>query len=179
MTNKELNALMRKIQKGNPLAFDELYNQTYKGVFSFIYSMLNNFQNTEDVLQETFIKVKLNANSYTLGTNVISWILQIAKNTAINYVKKESRHNYVNIEEIPVASSKKEYNLDERFYLHNLLNKVLSQEDRQIFILHTLYGYKNKEIAQFTNLPLGTVLWKYNRAVKVLKQKIKEDSNAQ
>ncbi|MBQ7351469.1 MAG: RNA polymerase sigma factor [Clostridia bacterium] len=179
MKNKELNSLMLRIQNGEELAFDILYEETHRGVFSFIYSMLNNFQNTEDVLQETYIKIKLNSGSYKIGTNVISWILQIAKNTALNYIKKDARHNSVNIDEIPVLANEKEYNIEDSFYLHNLLNKVLAEEDRHIFILHTLYGYKNKEIAKFLNLPLGTVLWKYNRAIKILKEKIKEDKNEQ
>jgi RNA polymerase sigma-70 factor (ECF subfamily) len=37
-----------------------------------------------------------------------------------------------------------------------------------------LSGYKHREIAKFLNLPLGTVLWKYNRALKVLKENLKE-----
>ena len=73
--------------------------------------------------------------------------------------------------------NKSEENIEDRLYLHNLINRVLSENDREIFILHALYGYKNKEIAKFLNMPLGTVLWKYNRAIKVLKEKIKEEKN--
>ena len=64
-----------------------------------------------------------------------------------------------------------------KLFIYQLINNNLSLIDRQIVILHIIHGYKNREIAKFLNLPLGTVLWRYNKSIKVLKEKIKEVLN--
>ena len=59
-----------------------------------------------------------------------------------------------------------------------LLNQCLNQLDdkkRQIVMLHSLTGYKFKEIAQLLKLPLSTVLSKHNRAIKKLQQIVRQE----
>jgi RNA polymerase sigma-70 factor (ECF subfamily) len=50
--------------------------------------------------------------------------------------------------------------------------RVLSDEERQIVILHAVSGVKHREIAKIMEMPLPTVLSKYNRAMKKLKKKM-------
>lgn len=172
MNKKELDLIMRKIQNGDEDAFAIFYHETYKGLFSFIYSYVKNWHTSEDIMQETYIKVKLNSEKYLIGTNVTAWLFQIAKNLCLDFLKKPINQNSVPIEDVHLE---KIYESDTKMYVHDLLNKYLSTTDRQIVLLHILHGYKNREIAQILQLPLGTVLWKYNRAMKELKTKIKED----
>ena len=49
---------------------------------------------------------------------------------------------------------------------------ILSDDERQIVVLHAVSGYKHKDIADLMELPLPTVLSKYNRALKKLKERI-------
>lgn len=172
MNRKELNILMKNIQAGDEDSFTVFYAETHKGVFSFIYTFVKNWHTAEDLLQETYIKVKLNADKYAIGTNVIAWLFQIAKNICLDYLKRPSTQETLELNEF---SAETHYEYENRLYVHDLLNKNLSTTDRQIVLLHILHGYKNREIAEILNLPLGTVLWKYNRAMKELKNKIKED----
>ena len=88
MNKKELDILMRNIKNGDEESFTLFYQTTHKGVFSFIYSYTKSWHITEDLLQETYIKVKLNADKYHLNTNANAWILQIAKNTCLDYLRK-------------------------------------------------------------------------------------------
>lgn len=169
MNKKELDILMTQIQDGSNTAFETLYNEMYRGVFSFIYSYTKNYHTAEDLLQETFIKVKTKIQNYNSGTNASAWILQIAKNTALDYLRKNKP-----VDETQETSNY--FDLDQKLYLQNCLIKYIEDGDRQIIILHTFYGYKAREIAKILNIPMGTVLWKYNRAMKILKQKIKEDN---
>ena len=60
--------------------------------------------------------------------------------------------------------------LEDRLLLETLLDS-LSQEERQVVILHALWGLKHREIAAQLRVPLGTVLAKYNRALKKLREK--------
>lgn len=172
MNKKELDKLMKKVQEGDENSFAIFYHETYKGLFSFIYSYVKNWHTSEDLMQETYLKVKLNADKYIAGTNVTAWLFQIAKNLCYDYLKKSSSKE---LEVIDYVVIEKSFEPDTKMYVHDLINKYLSDVDRQIVLLHVLHGYKNREIAQILQLPLGTVLWRYNRAMKDLKKKIKED----
>lgn len=55
------------------------------------------------------------------------------------------------------------------------MNKVLSDGERQIVILHVVSGFKHREIAQMLDKPLGTVLWAYNNALAKLKKELEKE----
>lgn len=173
MDKRELDKLIIKIQDGDENAFAIFYDETYRGLFSFIYSYLKDWHTSEDLMQETFIKVKSNIDKYTLGTNVIAWMFQIAKNLCKDYLKKQNAHRIENIDNVVIE---KNYEPERNTFVHDLINKNLQEPDRQIVLLHILFGYKNREIAKILNIPLGTVLWRYNKSIKKLQNKLKEDS---
>ena len=175
MDKKILNDLLIDIQSGNELAFEKLFNYSNKSIFTFVYSFIKHKETAEDLTQDTFIKIKRFIYLYKPNTNPSAWILQIAKNISIDYIKKYKNETNIDISQFEIIDKK--YNSPENnLLLHDLLNKYLSIEDRQIILLHDVHGYKNKEIAKFLNMPIGTVLWKYNKAMKLLKIKYKEES---
>lgn len=167
MQERRLDQLLLKISQGDNDAFNELYNQTSKGVFAFIYSYLKNYRDSEDVLQTVYLKIKLNVNQYKQGTNARAWIFQIAKNLSLNEIKK--RKPTAELTE-DVSSASSSYNMG----VSDVMNRVLDEEERQIIILHVLWGYKHREIADILNCPTGTVTSKYKRGVEKLKQALKE-----
>ena len=170
MHKSEINNLMKDVQRQDEVAFENLFNETKKGVFSFLYTYVKDYYLAEDLVQETFIKVKLNAQNYKLGTNASAWILQIAKNTAIDFLRKEKKT--VDMEEVVINQG--EPNFDEKLVLHNALNNNLNGNERQIVLLHIVYGYKHREISKILGIPVGTVLWKYNMSLKRLKSVLAE-----
>lgn len=165
-----LNALMSKIQEGDEDAFAELYKETCRGVFTFAYSIVGNTQDAEDIMQEAYIKVRRFAQSYTIGGNVSAWILQITKNLAYDFLRKSNRTK--EIENIDILPNIENVTPNDKLSVYHVINKYLSLVDRQIVILHIVYGYKNREIAKFLDMPVGTVLWRYNKSMKVLREKL-------
>ncbi len=179
MDKKLLDNLIQKIQLGDEKAFEDFYVATNKKLFSFVYIIVRNQFDAQDIVQETFIKFKANVNSYKIGTNPSAFLMQIAKHTALDKLRKAKRETNYNSENFEVSDlgqpcSQKEQSL----YIHDLINNNLQLEERQIIILHIVGGYKHREIAKFLGLPLGTVLWKYNRAIKILKEKIREEQKS-
>lgn len=167
MQERQLDQLLLKISQGDNDAFSELYNATGRGVFAFIYSYLKNYQDSEDVLQTVYLKIKLNAYQYKQGTNARAWILQIAKNLSLNELKK--RKPTVELtEDVPLSSSPR------NMVVSDVMNRVLDEEERQIIVLHVLWGYKHREIAEILNCPTGTVTSKYKRGVQKLQTALKE-----
>lgn len=167
MQDRQIDQLLQRIAQGDNDAFETLYKQTGRGVFAFVYSYLKNYQDSEDVLQTVYLKIKLNAGSYKQGTNARAWILQIAKNLSLNEIKKRKPSEELT-ENIPSRSS--EFGLG----ISDVMNKVLDEEERQIIILHVLWGYKHREIAAITGSPTGTVTSKYKRSVQKLQSALKE-----
>lgn len=167
MQEKQIDQLLQRISQGDNDAFELLYRQTSRGVFAFVYSYLRNYQDAEDVLQLVYLKVKLNAATYKQGTNARAWMLQIAKNLSLNELKKRKPFEELN-DNIGLYAPSQDMPVSE------VMNRVLDEEERQIIILHVLWGYKHREIAQMLGSPTGTVTSKYKRGVEKVKQALKE-----
>ena len=60
MDERQIDKLLTRISTGDNEAFEELYEKTKRGVFSFVYSYLDNYASTEDVMQTVYLKIKLN-----------------------------------------------------------------------------------------------------------------------
>ncbi|MCD8372623.1 MAG: RNA polymerase sigma factor [Clostridia bacterium] len=165
MTTKEADALMQKIAHGDNDAFCEFYNLTVKGVFSFAYSYLGNREDAEDVTQSAYLAVKRKAYTYQSGTNARAWLLQIVKNLALDELRKRRRTGEL--------TEERAGEFTDNTALSYMLAE-LSDEEREIVVLHVFWGYRHREIAKLLNKPLGTITWKYNAEVKKLEKYGKE-----
>lgn len=167
MNEKQINKLLVQTARGDNDAFAELYEKTKHGVFSFLYSFLQNYEDTEDAMQTVYLKIKLYIDKYTPDTNGRAWILQIAKNLALNelYARKKT----INIDDTDIEDkSPMPYGISET------MQKVLDEEERRIVIMHVLWGFKHREIAEMINCPTGTVTSKYKRSIAKLQSALKE-----
>ena len=161
------DSLIEKISTGDTDAFRELYESASKSIYGFALSILKNSQDAEDVLQETFIRVWDNSESYKPQGKPMAWIIRIARNLAMTQLREKGKHNQPDcVAQLPDFSSVS--NSESRLLLEKLFG-VLSDDEKQIVILHIAAGLKHRETAQLLGLPLGTVISKYNRALKKLR----------
>lgn len=152
------------------LEFKHLYTLHKKHVFAMALSILRDSSLAEDVMQETFIKLYQHQTHQDIP-NVKAWLLSVSRNTALDLYRKKKRE---------IAG------FDERYFdqIHYkspdpldmmILTKyleLLDSEERQIIILKDISGMKHREIAKIIEMPLGTVLWKYQSALKKLRKSI-------
>ncbi len=164
----ELDNYLERISLNDTEAFNELYNLINTNVYSFALSILKNHDDALDVVQDTFISIYHNAYRYEKKGKPMAWILTITKNLA--YMKIRSNKKEVDITNIEF---KKNDNYDK--ILINYLLENLTAEERQIIVLHSLNGFKFHEIAGILDLKLTTTLSKYHRAIKKLKELMKEE----
>ncbi len=170
MDKQLLEKNMQSMQIGSEQAFEVVYNLTRKKVFFTILSIIKDYGLAEELMQDTYIKIRQNIGKYNKNTNAQAWILQIARNLTLNAYnrrKKEIIPDDANTEYL--FNSNTEEDLLNQMLLKKLL-LTLEVDERQVVTLHTM-GYKHREIAQQLNKPLGTVLWLYNKSIKKLKQK--------
>ncbi len=171
MEKEKLDELMAAVAEGDNEAFEKLYLATAKGVYVFAYSYVNNKSDAEDLMQTAFLQIKKKAYTYQKGTNARAWMLQIVKNLALDELRrrKRERERLADADKAESAS----YEFSENTALEYMM-RSLNGEEREIVLLHVFWGYKHREIAKKLNLPLGTVTWRYNKAIKKL-EKFRED----
>ena len=103
-----------------------------------------------------------------------TFLVEIFKNLC--YMKLRSKKENVDIHQLHEVLENKNINQDieDRIVLKAAFS-VINDEERNIIMLHAVSGLKHREIAKMLNLPLSTVLSKYNRAIKKLKKQIKKE----
>ena len=162
-------ALFSKIEQGDDKAFEELYHLTYKPMYAFVLSMALSKEDAEDILQETYIRIRGSCHLYQKRGNPMAWMMKIAKNLYLMKWRTERKQDIVDIdnftsqlllEQIPAV--------EDKLLLEELFRKV-SREDRDIIIMHVIMGMRHREIADIWNLPVGTVLSRYHRSMKLLR----------
>ena len=130
------------------------------------------------MMQETYLKIWTSAASYHSQGKPLAWMFTIARNLC--YMKfREQKHQAdmglddLNGEETGEVCLPLE-NLADAMVLKSAL-EILKEDERQIVLLHASAGLKHREIAADLQMPLATVLSKYNRAIKKLKQYLREE----
>ena len=158
-----------RIAEGDMKALEKLYYTSYQAVYAFLLSILKNKQDAEDILQETFINIKNGAHLYKKAGKPLAWIFTIAKNLAYMKIRKDSAHDVTSFDMLDdsIGLSSVE-NYEDRIALQGAFS-ALSDEERHIILLHANTGMKHREIASLLQLPLSTVLSKYRRGLKKLK----------
>ena len=173
--NGELEALIGGIAAGSREDLAELYRRTRAAVYGLALSYLKNGAEAEDVAQDTFVKVWAAAPSYRPQGKPMAWLLTIARNLALGRLRSAARIQDLSQAEWSAFSIESDTpTADDRTVLAAALGR-LSDEERHIVVLHAVCGLKHREIAQFLDLALPTVLSKYHRSLKKLKTILEGD----
>lgn len=159
-----------KIADKDSGALHELYDTINKNIYSFALSILKNHDDALEVMQETFITIYNHADQYENKDKPMAWILTITKN--LSYMRLRKNREMADIDDLVFSS---EDNHDDKIFVKYLLDKLTSEE-RQIVVLHVVDGFRFHEIAKMLDLKLSTTLSKYHRAIKRIKEIVKEES---
>lgn len=167
-------AWISQIAAGDMDALRRLYDAVGDKVYGFSLSLVRNPQDAEDVLQETFVRIHAHAKEYRPQGKPLAWIFTIARHLAMDKRRQQSRTQPL-VDPADAVDLSAIERTEHRILLDSLLNH-LSEEDRQILILHAVVGMKHREIASVMDRPLNTVLSRYRRALNRLRSIIKEES---
>ncbi|MGF0006406.1 RNA polymerase sigma factor [Eubacteriales bacterium SGI.150] len=166
--------LLPLVGQGDSEAFEVLYRSTEKAVYALALSILRNPHDAEDIVQETYLKVRAAAHLYVPQGKPLAWLFTITKNLCRDLLRGQSR-----TEAAPDGAEddlRFSYVSDptDRLVLEAAL-KALGEEERQVVLLHAASGLKHREIARDLGLPLSTVLSRYSRALKKLQRYLTEE----
>ncbi|MDO4870088.1 MAG: RNA polymerase sigma factor [Bacillota bacterium] len=162
--------LILRMADGDGIAYRELYQKTSSAVYGFALSILNNRFDAEDVMHDTYIKAYTGAATYKPMGKPLAWILTIVRNLSYSKIRSGKVCEDIGEYEGLMSTDDTDRNTD-RMVLEKAMD-ILAFEERQIVILHALTGLKHREIAEILDVPTGTVLSKYNRALKKMKKEL-------
>jgi RNA polymerase sigma-70 factor (ECF subfamily) len=165
--------LVDMAHKGDSTAFEYLFNR-YNDALHQLYLQRTggNGEDTDDLIQEIFVKAFLNLASYNKTYTFGQWIYTIARNTFIDYVRK--RRDNLSIDNTrgeyippPIAST---LNPEEDIISHEQRTQLedymakMSPKYRELIELRFFKDLSYEEIAERLSLPLGTVKTQIHRA---------------
>jgi RNA polymerase sigma-70 factor (ECF subfamily) len=173
--------LIQTAIRGREDGFEELVRRYQRPITGYVYRMLNNYDASLDVTQEVFIKVYNSLERYSSEYKFSTWLYRIAHNAAIDYM----RRNSVNQQSIETENADGTYQLQiessqpnpeqerERSEWRKEIEtviKCLPQVYRELILLRHAQDLSYDEIAEITNLPLGTVKNRLFRAREMMRE---------
>ena len=161
--------------------FRERVSNFREDLYLYAYSLTKNHFDSDDLLQESFLRAIQNYHNFREDRNLKGWLRTIIYSVFVNnYRKKKRKYPQVNIDDVPELieskSSVESFELDDN-YLDTEVRKVLRDLPRQyksVLLLHFIGGYEYKQIAEMLRIPLGTVMSRIFRARKWLKARLKD-----
>ena len=166
MNEEKLERKIAELKEGNTRAFDYIYEKTNRSVYFAVLYIVRDKMYAEDILQETYVRAIRALDSYAAGTNFIGWLTVIGKNLARNHVKRARREVSTDFEADAYKYGASETELP---YIFDTAAKILAEDEYEILMLCQVSGYKPREVAQMLRIPIRTVTWKNNEALKKLK----------
>ena len=159
---------LEKFLNGDLNLFHEFYESTKHQVFYNILAVVQNNENAEEILQDTYIKFLEKLSKLKIKDNPLGYLFKISRNLSLDFIRKNKHERHIEFEE-----SNYEHSVQEETKHHNILEeakKLLDEQEYEIVIMHAVNGHTHKEISQIIRKPIGTITWAYNNAIKKLRK---------
>ena len=161
----KIDFYVKKYLKGHGESFNQIYELTKKDVYLSIYIYIKDKSTIEDLFQDTYMKIIDSIDKYELGTNFNAWVSKIARNIAINYYNKMKKIEVKDPIEDNVVFDKVVRKTSVDYYLSCLVG-----EDKDIFILRIMLGYKFEDIDNILVYKKNGSYYKYKKLIEKLKK---------
>jgi RNA polymerase sigma-70 factor (ECF subfamily) len=165
--------LIEQLKHGDQRALGVVYQEFSSGVFAYCLKILADRQLAEDVVQETFLKVRQNAGSLQKNESFRSWIFRIARNEALMQIRKRRQNGQIddntvweeNTPDLQLVNS-------QRAETVNRLLDSLKHEYREVLVLLVYENMSYAEIATITGATESSVKSRIFRARKTMVERL-------
>ncbi len=181
LTDEEL---IEEYANGNAESFEEVIDRYLKPLYNFAYKMCGNEEDSEEIVQDTFLKAWKNLKKFKAGFKFKTWIYTIARNSAIDFLRKKRSISFSQIEngneDFSFGDTIKDEEIlaDELFEKKENIEKIrqlieeMSITYKEVLLLHYHEGMNLEETAGILDKPLNTVKSLHRRGLVILKEKL-------
>ncbi|MGB4247463.1 MAG: sigma-70 family RNA polymerase sigma factor [Pseudohongiellaceae bacterium] len=166
--------LMTAIQSGDAQAYEAAVKKHLKSISHYAFRMLGNSKDTEDITQETFLRLWTHADTWRgEKSSVSTWLHRIAHNLCIDYLRKDKSSvtsEYLDEMEMDDRPMDAPDNTDKLTALKQAL-ELLPERQRSALVLNHYHGFSNREIAEIMDISvdaLESILARARRGLKAL-----------
>jgi len=172
----KLNQVLQKIKAGKIKYFEKIIDAYEGNVYGFIYSIVKDSSHTEDLVQETFIKVFRNIETYDEDKRFSTWLLTIARNLAYDHLRKNTKLRVVDSVD-DVVRETPETEMLTREFNKNIDDMVqqLPEQQSQLIYMKYFEELSYNEIAIRLCIETKTVKWQLYDARKKLQKMMEKE----
>lgn len=181
--NLSENELITLLKNKDEKAFNYLYDHYSGALYGLVIKMVDSQQeHAEEILQDTFVKIWKYIDQYDVSKGrLYTWIINITRNTTIDYIKSkgyqneqknQSIVNFVDKDSISVKEISSEQKVD--VIGMNTVIETLKPEWKELIELAYFQGYSQTEIAEILGIPIGTVKTRTRNALLELKKTLND-----
>ncbi|HKQ08843.1 MAG TPA: RNA polymerase sigma factor [Blastocatellia bacterium] len=154
--------LIRAAAAGDAAAFEQLYRQHYRRVYSLCLRMLGSQTQAEDLTQEVFLQVFRKLGSFRGDSQFTTWLHRLTVNQVLMHFRKRGvklehtseEGDFTNVVDTPLQSTRR-ISMVDRLALEKAISE-LPPGYRTVFALHDIEGYEHEEIADMLGVSIGT-----------------------
>lgn len=178
--NEEDLNLVQKVLSGNIKSFEDIVNKYEIVVLRFVYSIIRDKQLAEDITQEVFISVYNKLYTFDSNYKFSNWILRIAKNRCIDYVRKQKKVSEASIDEV-INITSKEVTPEETIVFKETKETIikyiggLNEIDKQIILLRYSQKATFNDISKIMDISESSVKRRYYKVKEQFKKYIEMD----
>ena len=173
MEEKQFDACMERMRSGDKNALHEIYEAYLGYIYSIVLQIVSKREDAEDVTSEFFMKLWRLADTYRGGNGHRAWMAAIARNMAVDLLRKTKREilteDFADTTTETVSDACVEQEVLSDMSLRQALG-TLKPNEREVVHLKILGELTFQEIADILKIPLGTVTWRYQNAIKKLRR---------
>lgn len=163
--NQKLSKAMNSLKKGNKDAIEIIFDQTNRLVYYQVFGIVKDHNLTEDLMQDVYMKVIKKIDSYQDNYYPKAWILTIARNEALNVIKKRQREVLVTDDKISFIEADSQSETP----LIDLAHEVLDEQSFLIVMYCVVENKTRREVGEMLNLSTSGVTFKLNEALTKLR----------
>jgi RNA polymerase sigma-70 factor, ECF subfamily len=184
-------ALMEQYLKGDAKAFEALLRRHERAVYHFLFRMVRHKQTSEDLLQDTFLRVVHHAKDFQGRSKFTTWVFTIARNLCLDHSRRQKFRKHASLD-APLSDDKdsasrvdfvpsREASPQEELSAKELMARLdkamltLSEDQKEVFLLREKSGLPFKEIAEIVGCPENTVKTRMRHALEKLQKALETE----
>lgn len=160
----------QRIRQGDNTGLAGIYSRHKDRLYTFCRYVTGNQQQSEDIVQETFVKLLGQSKNLDDNVSIKDWLFVCARNLTYNHLKRQKQSSLLTDFIDPPAES----NVETEIFIRDVLSR-LTTEERELILLREQQRFTTKEISSMLNISAEAVRVRLYRIRKKMQQTAKEE----